>query len=135
MGPADRRKHIRFALRIMLTVHASDKTEPIRGVLMDLSAGGAFISAPVSTTPGAGAFIQFAYQSNRLCEATGHVLRAVPLDNELRAAPLDSEFGIAIKFAFANDELISFLRTLEGTLEPLRPAQLADIDRVMIRLA
>jgi hypothetical protein len=99
----------------------------LAGHLLELSAGGAFITTrtDASIAAGAGVFVHFVYQRDQVCEATGHVVRVLPFG---------AERGLAIEFGFANPELSQLLHTLGSTPAALLPELLGDISDIEIRL-
>ncbi|MCG8418745.1 MAG: PilZ domain-containing protein [Proteobacteria bacterium] len=121
----DRRRHRRYVLQTELTVLIGAEKTPVPGKLLDLSAGGAFITARTAIELGAGTFVHMVYQHSTICEATGHVVRTLPFG---------SETGAAIEFAFANQELVAFLHTYKQTAEALRWELLQALSDIQIRL-
>ncbi len=101
------------------------KQKLTRGRLLDLSVGGAFITAVTRPEIGAGAFLTFTYWGNHACEATGHVVRILPFG---------SEIGVGIELAFANEAFLSFLKTYERTAEALRPELIDALADIQVRL-
>lgn len=95
------------------------------GRLLDLSAGGAFISAAVQAKVGDGVFISFVYWADDVCEATGQIIRIMPFG---------ADHGLAIEFAIANDPLLYFVQTYERTPEALRPELIESLSDIRVRL-
>jgi hypothetical protein len=127
MLPPAPRKQCKFALQLDATLLMGAERCRLTGHLLELSEGGAFITTgtDASIAAGAGVFVHFVYQRQKVCEATGHVARVLPFG---------AERGLAIEFGFANSELSQLLHTLGSTPPALLPDLLGDISDIQIRL-
>jgi hypothetical protein len=122
----DRRKHRRFSLRLaaVVTVGADQRLE--RGQLIEMSAGGASLSLRVPVSVDSSAYLRFLLPDGRECEATGTVVRAMPMGGE---------HGMALEFRFVNGALDDFLTLLDATPQAARPDLLADIRDLHVQVA
>ena len=121
----DRRRHRRYVLQTPVEVLVGPEKVTRPGRLLDLSAGGTFVSAPVQAEVGAGIFMSFVYWGNHQCEATGQIIRIMPFG---------AEVGLAIEFVFANDPLLDFVKTYERTADALRPELIESLSQIQLRL-
>ena len=98
---------------------------PNQGKLIDLSRTGASISSSVEPASTAGIYLRFLIQPDVRCEATGSVMRLLPLGGN---------WGLGVEFAYVNDSLQIFLRNLEAAAEAVRPDILRDIRDLTITI-
>jgi Tfp pilus assembly protein PilZ len=121
---SDRRRHRRFTLQLDAQVTTGASETPMKGSLMELSVGGAFVGAEVDVEAGGSVFMRFTYQDELKCEATGHIVRILPFGRSK---------GIAIRFGVTNPALQALLRTLAQMPESLQPDLLGSISQVRVR--
>jgi hypothetical protein len=124
MTTIERRRHRRYGFTLRASVRAGGSPEPVPGTLMDMSAGGAFFTAPVEAAEGASGYVRF-QRGRELCEATGRVVRVLPFG---------SMQGVGVEFAFANDGLIYFLRELSAAAEVVRGDLLTQIEELALQI-
>ena len=120
---SERRRHHRFPLQRPVSIKAEQGEDPVAGNLLELSVGGAFVSAPIDVPAGQSIYLRFRYQGKHSCQATGHVVRTMPFGKSR---------GIALTFGVANASLQALLRTLVQMPQSLRPAVLTAIDEVKL---
>lgn len=123
---SERRRHRRFTLQLEVTIIRVDSDETVKGNLLELSAGGGFVTAPIEVAQGASVFLRFLYQGEHSCQATGHVSRTLPFGENT---------GIALRFGVANAPLQALLRTLAQMPYALQPAVLTAVEDVELRFA
>lgn len=121
----DRRRHRRFALMLPAVVRLGSAGVPVQGRLLDLSENGASVSVGAAPDVGGGVYLRFLVFPDVICEATGTVIRLMPLGRE---------HGVAVEFAYANPSLLNFLRNLEVAHEAARPDILRDIRDLVINV-
>lgn len=122
----ERRRHRRFTLQLEVTIKVANSDELIKGSLLELSAGGGFVTAPIEVEAGASVFLRFMYQGEHSCQATGHVSRTLPFGQNQ---------GIALRFGVANPALQALLRTLAQMPDALQPAVLTEVEDIQLRFA
>ena len=122
----DRRRHRRYTLQLEVTITRANSDEIIMGNLLELSAGGGFVTAPIEVESGASVFMRFTYQGEHSCQATGHVARTLPFGENT---------GIALRFGVANPALQALLRTLGQMPDALQPDVLNDVADVQLKFA
>ncbi len=95
------------------------------GRLVDLSEQGASVTTPTTVAANTPAYLHFDLGPGIRCEATGEVVWVIPFGRD---------FGLGLKLVFANPEYQNFLHNLDVAPDPLRPAMLADIRDLTLRL-
>lgn len=122
----DRRKHRRFSLRLPAVVAVGPEQRLERGQLIEMSAGGASLTTTFPIELESSAYIRFVLPDGRECEATGTVVRSMPLGRE---------YGLALEFRFVNGALDEFLDALEAVPQAARPDMLAEIRDLHVQVA
>ncbi len=121
----ERRRHRRFGLMLPAVVRHGASGMPVKGKLIDLSENGASITSATKPLATAGVYVHFWLQPDVHCEATGTIVRLLPLG---------PQWGIGVDFAYANSSLLIFLRNLEAAAEAIRPDILRDIRDLTITI-
>lgn len=114
MNTDERRRHERVPVDVPATVMDGEVDQAAR--LRDVAAGGAFFASAAAADPGTRVVLRFRMLRQRVCEATGVVVRAAA-----------DEPGFAIAFQQTNPAMDSFLRCLLKLPEHLRVIYLADV--------
>ena len=114
MSTSERRRHERVAVDVPATVASGGAEQSAR--LRDVAAGGMFVASAAAASPGARVVLRFRMLRQRVCEATGVVVRCGP-----------GEHGFAVAFERTNPAMDSFVNSLAKLPEHLRVIYLADV--------
>lgn len=123
-SPSDRRRHRRVGVRLPVQAFLGEHRVAARGHLHDMAEGGLLVLIEGEHAIGASAHIQF-FVGGVEHEGTGRVIRTDALPGAR---------NVAIEFAFANDEMIAFVRALVAAPDVERADAMASIERLTLSI-